>query len=443
MPVVQELDLAAYLTILGLTLFTNYLLFRRLLFSFVDPIWFLVIINTTITLTLVIYDRFIEKDLWSRTVLYVILCQLLFIGGAQLTKWALTRCIRPFSILNGHARLTNSRAAVRILKVSTFFLVLIAIYYVFTGLPSLSNDPELARVMSRREGGGAITRLFYVFSYLSLTLWFYCRAKGIGVNRLVSLLGIVLPLFLLLFVGAKASLLLVYISFFYVNYYVSSEMARPFRMSATYVFIAVLAILCVSIVLLYARAEAVSAAVDPLEFAGLQLLSRIIFSGIGASYYFSNPIADLHGLDILDYCYQYVLLPLFAPFRLLSYEPTVGSILAVSMTGDDTFGPNPSMYVEGQIYFGWVGGVLYCGVLGIIFSVFRYYPLNFRRLPSYTRAIIFSFGNMVIMSMTYDMILFVGDVINAFFFVAPVLFGAMLVNELIASRRGPQLRGRQ
>lgn len=182
--------------------------------------------------------------------------------------------------------------------------------------------------------------------------------------------------------------------------------------------------------MLSARAEQVGAGDTALEFAGIELLQRIIFSGTGAFHYFSTDIPSLKNLNAIDYFRQYILQPTLAPFRILEYQPTVGNLLAISMVGDDTFGPNPSMYVEGKIYFGLIFGVFYCGVLGFVFSIFRYYFLTLTKLPSYVRVTLFSFGCMLINTMTYDMVLFVGEVFNTFIFLIPILFLSILLREM-------------
>lgn len=438
MPLLADLDIALFIEILIAVLFVNYLLFRRLLLALVDPIWFMVIINTTVTLTLVIYDRALHDEIASWTVFYVVVSHLLFVGAARLTRRVLTRNLGPAYLQGPRVNTADPRAPAWILKMSTVLLLFIAVYYVGTGLPALSSDPELARVMLKKGGGGVMARLFNVFSYLSLTLWFYCRLKKISLGFVWSFLGVSLPLFLMLFVGAKASLLFVYISFFYVSYYVAYETNREFKFSSKYFFIATGVVLCVSFVLLFARAGEAGASDSSLEFAGVQLLGRIIFSGVGAAHYFSTDIPALGQLGAFDYFYQYIILPLFAPLRIFDYEPTVGTLLALSMTGDDTFGPNPSMYVEGAIYFGPFFGALYCAALGVIFSIFRYLPLRFKRSPAFFRVVMFSFGNMLIMSMTYDMILFVGDLVNFIFFVAIMLTGFVLIRA--STRLAPRVR---
>lgn len=441
MPLIEDIDLLLFAQILGSILVINYFLFRRLLLAFVDPIWFLVIINTTVTLTLVVYDHVMKNELFSSTVLYVISAHLAFIVGARLTRFFIVGKLSLEYLQTPKVNIADPRRAATILKVSTIFLLFIAAYYVATGLPALSSDPELARVLARKGGGGVVARLFNVFCYLNLTLWFYCRLQKIRVGLVWSFLGIGLPLFLLIFVGAKASLLLVYIGLFYVSYYVAFEKGRRFNFSSKYFFITTGAVLCVSFVLLFVRAGEAGAS-DSVEFATLQLAGRIAFSGIGAAHYFSTYIAELNNFDFFDYIYQYLMLPLFGPLRIFDYAPTVGSMLAVSMTGDDTFGPNPSMYVEGAIYFGRIFGVVYCAALGVVFSVFRYFPLRFRSLPAFIRVILFSFGNMLIMSMTYDMILFIGDLVNFLFFVGPLLAGFVLIRASIpAERRGALLKG--
>lgn len=426
MPLIEDIDLYLFGVILSSVLLANYFLFRRLLLAFVDPIWFMVIINTTVTLTLVIYDSAVKNEIFSSTVQYIVLAHLAFIAGARVTRFFIVQRLSPQYLQTPKVNVSDPRRAAIFLKVSTVFLLFIAAYYVAVGLPALASDPELARVLARKGGGGVVARLFNVFCYLSLTLWFYCRLQKIRLGFVWSFLGIAMPLFLLLFVGAKASLLLVYISLFYVSYYAAFESGRKFKFSSKYFFITAGAVLCVSFVLLFARAGETGAS-DSVEFATLQLIGRIAFSGIGAAHYFSTYIADLNNFDALDYFYQYLILPLFGPLRVFEYVPTVGSMLAISMVGDDTFGPNPSMYVEGAIYFGRIFGVMYCAGLGVIFSIFRYLPLRLRRLPAFIRVILFSFGNMLIMSMTYDMILFIGDLVNFLFFIGPLLVGFVLV----------------
>lgn len=440
MPLIEEIDLYLFIEILILILFINYFLFRRLLLAFVDPIWFLVIINTTVTLTLVIYDRVLKNEIFSSTVLYIVLAHLAFILGARVTKFFIMRNLSPQYLQTPKVNVSDPRRAAVILKISTVFMLCIAAYYLATGLPALSSDPELARVLARKGGGGVVARLFNVFGYLSLTLWFYCRLQKIRLGLVWSFLGIGLPLFLLLFVGAKASLLLVYISLFYVSYYVDFESGRKFIFSSKYFFITAGAVLCVSFVLLFARAGE-AGATDSIEFATLQLIGRIAFAGVGAAHYFSTYIPDLTNFGPFDYFYQYWILPLFGPLRIFDYGPTVGSMLAMSITGDDTFGPNPSMYVEGAIYFGRIFGVMYCAAVGVIFSVFRYLPLRLRRLPAFIRVTLFSVGNMLIMSMTYDMILFVGDLVNFLFFMGPILTAYVLIGASLHMDRHKTVRG--
>ena len=107
---INGVDFQLFLTILGLLLIANYLLFKNLLFSWVDPIWFFVIVNSTVTLTLVIYDRFINDDFW--VIVYVILCQLFFILGAYLTKWIVTSKARHLATRKAPKEdVTESRSA--------------------------------------------------------------------------------------------------------------------------------------------------------------------------------------------------------------------------------------------------------------------------------------------------------------------------------------------
>lgn len=431
MPLFADLDITLFVSILCSVLYINFLLFRRLLLSMVDPVWFLVIINTTVTLSLVIYDQAIEDKFYSLTVLYVVLAHLAFVVAARITRKFVLKGVTLDYLQRSYTEPADPSAAAFILKISTVLLIGILFFYLVTGLPALASDPELARVLSKKGGAGMVARLFNVFAYLSLTLWFYCRLKKIALGFVWSFLGIAIPVFLLITVGAKASLLSVYISFFYVSFYVAYENGKKFRFSSKYFFITTGLVLTVSFVLLFARAGE-AGATDAVEFAGVQLLGRIIFSGVGAAHYFSAHIPALADLNVFDYFHQYVVLPILAPLRVFDYEPTVGSLLAMSLTGDDTFGPNPSMYAEGAIYFGRVFGVIYCATLGVLFSFLRYFPLVLTRSPAFFRMLIFSISNLIIMTITYDMILFVGDLINFVFF---VVLGVFIFTLTVAAMR--------
>ncbi|NTU72607.1 hypothetical protein HGB07_00290 [Candidatus Roizmanbacteria bacterium] len=433
MPIINELDIQVFFIVFFLTLVVNYILLGKLRFSLVDPIWIMVIINTTLTLTLVIYDRLMQNDFVI--VIYLVLCQFFFAAGARFSKWCVVRNIIPLILPVGYAEAVNSRRTLWLLNASTFILVVILSYYIATGIPVFDSDPELARALGKTGGGGAIARLTNVFTYLSLTLWFYVRVKRIRIGRVSKTLGIALPFILLLSVGAKSSLISIYVSYYYVSCFISFETRKPFKHSAIFFVLTIISILIVTFSLVYTRGTLVSASMSPSEFATSQILQRIFFTGIGAYHYFSINFSDLNHLTAFDYFNQYLVLPLLAPLRLISYEPTVGKILAVSMVGDDTFGPNPSMYVEGIIFYGWLGGIFYCGMLGIIFSVFRYYPLTLNRFPSFLRVVSFSFGCFLVSTMTYDMILFMGDVYNTLFLSAPILIGVMMVGQSISQRK--------
>jgi hypothetical protein len=424
---INEIDFFVFISILILTITINFYLFKKLLFGFMDPMFF-VIINTSLTLTLIIYDRYFNKD--YENMLYVIFCQYAFIVGARITLHVINLKNRPFISPKVSKDKINSRSALWVLNISSSILLFVLAYYMVIGLPAFSSDPELARVLTRKDGGGGISRIFDVFSYLSLTMWFYIRGKKIKINFLSNYISIILPILLLFAAGSKASIIYVYLSLFSVSKYISFEMNENFKISIKYVIITIILILSVSFIFLFVRAETVDPMANPIDFASHALLYRVIFSGVGAFYYFSNNIIELNNLNILDYIYQYLIIPIFAPLRLVSYEQTVGSILAISMVGDDTFGPNPSMYVEGKVYFGWIGGIFYCAVLGVIFSIFRYLPLKFNHLPSYVRAIGFSFGSLLVLTITFDMILFTGAAFSAILLLSIILFIVFIINKL-------------
>jgi hypothetical protein len=187
-----------------------------------------------------------------------------------------------------------------------------------------------------------------------------------------------------------------------------------------------LATLGISAFVVNRRFSAVSVSADSsLEFTLGALLERLADAGGGLNHYLSSaPAPELSRLGPLDFFWNNVLAPFLAPFKLEPYPPSLGNILAREMTGDDTFGPNPTMYMEGLVYFGAAGAVLYCGALGGMLAALRgLFPL-LRRLTTMSRAmalVVSCYWAAIALNVTVDLTLIVFGLFNFVFIVIPVL----------------------
>lgn len=433
---IMDINIIVFVQIFIATFVINALLFRKLLFNLLDPIWLLVIFNSSTTITLLLYEYFESKTISLITISFIILCQLLFICGAYATKYIILSnqpSINKFGAQNPKANFKYNWERAFIINClifisSTLFIIFCIRAVSAQGLSLLSEDPELARVQSSRDGGGLLTRLINPLLYCNLVFWFYAQRIKIQMPRLIKYFSILIPFIITLFTGSKAAFLFFYIAYFNVYCFVAYENNVKFIVRAKYIVSTICIILIFSFATMYIRAASTDATANyasPFEFAFYQLLYRIFMAGSGAQHFFTSDLLNSLDLSIIDYFRSYILIPFFAPFRLIPYEQTLGSILAISMVGDDVFGPNPSMYMEGRVYFGYLGGIAYCFVLGSIFSMFRYSGL-IGTGHNLLQLLFFCIGNYLITFMTYDMILTYGEITN-FILVIPITLAICLL----------------
>ena len=433
MELVAGLNIPLYVLILMTVSFLNYILFKKLTFGSFDPIWIMVM-ALIFNLTMALYVFFEYKSIKVGDLVYIITSFLSFVIGTYSIKlfmgrWHGTKEIS--SALSQQFVTTNDKAFIRIfIYLSTGIMVIaFSIRAYFLGIPIFSADPEYQKVMMNKGGFGVVTRIIEPLIYCNLLLLFYARTAGLWRSKTIYVYFII-PIMILLSSGSKGSLITIYFAYFFSSTYISLK-TRVTTISISFKRILpfVLVVLLYSVLVLFLRAIG-TAEDNAYEFVLKTFLLRFIAYGDGLFYFFSNNLLNYINYSPLEYIWGYLIVPVGALFRLVDYQITLGLEISGIMFGIDNFGPNPTMFVEGLVYFGYIGGVVYCFILGVLFSFVRFVAVGINIRKNILRLFVFGISNLMSLAITSDMLLFAATAINNFIILLPVLFVCATVTSV-------------
>lgn len=420
-----QADWEVYLALLLGALAVNGVFFSRAAVTWLDPLLF-VMVQSSLALVTVLFARFISENPRDPVLWLLGLQHAAFLAGLGLATRATRGEPRPAPPQGDEATRDGDRLR-WVLRVSTAVLLAVLLARLAgTGLFLFAEDPEIARVQARTAGGaGYLYRLTYALSLVNVGALVALALHGHAITRRLRWAGWGLPVLLTATTGAKAELVLLYAAAFATVHAARGEevrrVIRPHVAAA--LLVATLGIFAFAMTRRFASVEV--QAESGAQYALAAFLERVADAGAGLSYYLANvPAPDLARLGPLDFLWNYVAVPFLAPFRLADYPPTLGNVLAREMIGDDTFGPNPTMYMEGLVYFGTVGGVVYCAGLGALLARLRALSgtlLRAARLPYGTALVISAYWAAIALNVTVDFGLMVSGLFNFVFVVVPVL----------------------
>lgn len=431
--IIALLDARLYLALLIPFTLLSLPLFRSITFSFYDPFW-ITALSINFTFALMLYAYLVDERLSSGAMFYMLGTLAAFFAGAIVVRYALRRPAGPqvraaASPIYIHHADEARFISVFLLVACLILLITFVARAVFVGLPILAPDPEAAKVMVNQRGFGLLTRIADPLVNVSLLLLFYVRRVSGRFPRGAWLYFTVI-LMLLLSNGSKSALIPLYTAFFFANAYVSLRKREPFRfISLPIALLGAAGVLLYAVVVLFLRGSGTREE-DVAAFVLQTLTLRFLVSGDGPYYYFTNNLDLYMSQSIGAYLWDYLVIPLLAPFRLVAYEPSVGLQITKTLFGTDLFGPNPTMYVEGDIYFGRLGGVLYGGALGAICALCKFLPAKIAVRRHVPILIVFYLGNIVAMKVSQDMLLFSADIINYALIILPTALLTMVMIRL-------------
>lgn len=406
----------------------NWLVLRPILRHWSDPVW-VIILQCSFSLTTVFYSYYFWGTPRGGYCLVVIALHACFVAGSRLFNYLIppTRAPDPVDLDR------SSRFLRTFLALSVAVLTLVLLIRLRSGLFFFSEDPELVRTLAKRSGAGYLYRITLGLSITTPATLVTLALMKKKVGPMWKWGGWLLPLFLTLTTGYKADLLFSYAAVFYAAFFVLGQRAEA-KIKPKYSILTLLAIVAIFAFTVAQRYEAVAVGQDytKLEFVAGSFVGRFVLNGSGLNYYLSEAIPSFSDLSPLDFVNNNIFVPFLAPIGLMSYPLTLGTRLGVSMTGSDVFGPNPTMYMEGMVYFG-VAGLLYCFLLSAAIFLPRvlYRLLSRRSKRNYGMAIVASsYLAAVALSTTVDFTLWISGIVTFVYIVLPLMAAASLISNL-------------
>lgn len=287
------------------------------------------------------------------------------------------------------------------------FLAIVACLYVVKfmmfGFPLLSDRPELEKLTFTKGGFGIISRIESALFPALCALTFYLT-YDVKRYRIIYLLAVTV-LCLGILSGGKSILLSVLIYYLIFLMYLKVNWSENIKLGfVKTVLFSIIALACAFLVLLIAYPE--------FETAQSIFIERITTApGLGLTTYIENSSYFDNNLPrgFLAYIWNYFIVTVFAPLRLVEYEPTLARELGRYITGGDDFGPNPSVYLEGLFYFGSALGVFYCFFIGSLISIIRFMSVKIARNNSIDSLLLFVYLNIAVLTLTTDFLVFMAQ----------------------------------
>ncbi|MDE1176973.1 MAG: hypothetical protein PW789_10250 [Edaphobacter sp.] len=230
------------------------------------------------------------------------------------------------------------------------------------GFPLLSDNPSAAKVTDLTGGLGTIKRL-----NMGPYLFFCCGCilmAALGHQRRLVLFMLFLATSLVILGGSKSVLLPVVYVMSLVVYHKGMGVGVALQKAARkYTLIALGA--AIGIALLVTTKDQGS-----LMMGVSNLFSRVLLSGDVILYYFPRRDAIIGALDASFFGFVSNLFSDTLGFlRLASYQEALGSIILGNSEG---FGPNVQFFIQADLFFNLVGGLIFSCLLGYLVASLRH-----------------------------------------------------------------------
>jgi hypothetical protein len=404
------IDLNGLLAILAISAIVLVLAYYRFVFSFFDPLCvFLIVLVADCALTLAPpWDSELKWHFVGFTIF-------LWLGFA----------------LRGRPAASHPPLAFR--KETLFelqlMLILLCCVIVFgnlylgsaIGFPLLSGAPSAQKVAAYTGGLGIVRRI-----NMGPYLFFCCGCMImalLGHARRLCIALLLVGTFFVVLGGSKGVLLpAVYALAFVLAHRGLGTSALIRKRAKRYNFLILLTGVAVALIV---------TTKDQGGFSGgiAFLAMRVLLSGDVALMYFvrRDTINTLVDPTVLGYLHN-LFADTLGMLRISAYEQSLGALI---LGGDDGFGPNAQYFVQADLYFGPIYGLLYCGILGYAIATMRARFFNDRT----DSATWFAF-KLVLAASAFDLAIdagiFVVDVAALALFVVPLWLSARMIRVVVS-----------
>jgi hypothetical protein len=345
-----------YAILISLVLHVFFL--RKQIVNILDP-WILMFINQWMIFSVFIYS-FMENQMLASHFYYVCMCWFAFVLGLYSFY---TKKPIPFKVRT----ILTAKASSLALKIYLFlFFINGAVTFYFMGIPFFTSGNRLLVEYAKLGAGFGLLSyinmgLQSILVLLSIKVWIFDGKRQLAFGCLFSVI-----IYNILNGGGKSGYLEMIMTICLGMYYMKRNYNHEFKLPVIFKRL-------IYILPFYILASFSSAVASGYESnALLALIRRIIGAAEGPYYYFvANSYSSFHGLNVFSYIFSNVL-PYFGYIDKNAIELGVNLTLYSDLNfGTPGYGPNPTMFVIGHIAFGnW--GVIYCLILGILFSYVRY-----------------------------------------------------------------------
>lgn len=328
-----------------------FFLFKRFLYSYLDP-HILVIQLLAASLSFSIDSPFF---------LYVLFAAFSFYCGMISISTKVKRCQEVGELID-----------VSLLK---YYSIIFFIIYVFaniylykdTQIPLFADNPTEEKVASFSEGSGWLRRIIFVSSILPICfslLILFSEKKKKYIFMLFAYIGISVLM------GAKSSFLhIVFVlSFLYTqNSFKNKSNAMFYTIVKRYTWLAFL--LGFAIFTFIVLKEADTEGGNFFYSIGFRLMA----AGDVMLYYKFDWIRNSFNYNWGDFIPDEVN-GITGMLRIAQYKDPIGYVMVKEYLGRElstVLGPNAPFFIKGHIYFGYVGGIIYCFIIGLVYAWYR------------------------------------------------------------------------
>jgi len=413
-----EFGLIPTLILLAVTmLFIYWLLYRKLVYSLVDPL-FIFVFTTAFASVLVI-----EVVPEQRDVNHFFACQFGLWSGIALAYYLKNGAAVMKADNPNQFKFDN----IALLKWCTY--VALSIYVLSNliiastkGFALLSDAPSASRVANFQAGFGVFQKINWgVGTFVSTSLIFmylYTSKRQFLYPLLIVIIFTALD-------GSKSSLLRIVIAAGFIFYHPAfsqkREAAKKFQ---KFIPIALLGIMGVfSTVLLKEN--------DGIDGAALAFIRRLLYSADTVLYFYTpqnlDYFANFSPLAYIDR----ITNPIFGFLRIQPYQEALGNIMVENImpphsVTDVIVGPNTPFYIEGRIYFGFWGAIPYSFLIGYLCGLIRIYYFSIMRSSAFFLVLMGSFCQFA-NKIVSDINMAITQSFDMFFFVLPIIVVTSLI----------------
>ena len=346
------LQFGLYYVFFSLVLFY---LFRKYILSVFDPFVFIILMMSS-SLCLTVDSSFF---------FYVLLSVLFFFFGFKL-----------IAVPKRNFGKIDEFVDIKLIEIFTllFFIIYVIVSVLMfksSGIPLLADNPTESKISMFSEGTGWIRRLIFLSGFLPI-----CISLLLIVSKKKLFYSLMFFLYLLISVmhGSKGGIIGAIAIFWYLyqqnNIWSDSTIfIKKFIRSKIKYFLVITLVLFLSIVMKESEIEGQ----DLIFSIGFRLMEF----GDVMLYYKTQVVRDyfvnFNFVDFILYEFNGILgmLRLTPYYEPLGYQMVKAYWNTSSLYDDVVLGPNTVFFVKGHVFFGYVGGILYSFVMGVLSAYFR------------------------------------------------------------------------